>query len=218
METMWICNWFKRVLQARAKLDQQKKKTCDSDVLIADRSPYSAVFYSQNGHLLEPVIREHIKELKKVGIEVITISVDVARDVLWSRIQKRLRKEPWREKYHEGEMSWMIKSKAFYDGFRWDCVISNNLDSTDLTKAAFKAICDLSKSGKVRLSEEQFARYRQYALSPNSPNSCTAVDTFTAPPKSLPQPSLDDSSVRKKLVLDEKVLPKTDTPQEKTVM
>ena len=40
---------FKRVLQARAKLDQQKKKTCDSDVLIADRSPYSAVFYSQNG-------------------------------------------------------------------------------------------------------------------------------------------------------------------------
>ena len=135
-----------------------------------------------------------------VSIQVITISVDVAQNVLWSRIQKRLRKEPWREKYNEvwsesiyrmfrnsqlfvfplqGEMSWMIKSKAFYDGFRWDCVsrifarssmadlfcgdryifhrvvqiwwqvISNNLDSTDLTKAAFKAICDLSKSGKV---------------------------------------------------------------------
>ena len=36
-----------------------------------------------------------------VWIQVITISVDVAQDVLWSRIQKRLKKEPWREKYHE---------------------------------------------------------------------------------------------------------------------
>ena len=89
------------------------------------------------GHLLEPVIREHIKELKVVGIkvthilcpkvklsapvkrinplspakicyycsalwmQVITISIDVAKDVLWSRIQKRLKMEPWRKKYHE---------------------------------------------------------------------------------------------------------------------
>merc|ERR1711934_838186 len=181
METMWICNWFKRVLQARAELDKQKKKTCDSDVLIADRSPYSAVFYSQNGHLLEPVIREHIKELKKVGIEVITISVDVAQDVLWSRILKRLKKEPWREKYNEGEMSWMIKSKAFYDGFRWDCVISNNLDSTNLTKSAFKAICDLSKSGKVRLSEAQFALFRQLALLLRLPKVCPNCRWTIAP-------------------------------------
>jgi len=205
METMWVCNWFKRVLQARAKLDKEKNKISDSEVLIADRSPYSAVFYSHNGHLLEPVIREHIKELKKVGIEVITISIDVAQDVLWSRIQNRLKKEPWREKYNEGNMSWMIKSKAFYDGFRWDCVINNDLDSTDLTKVSFKTICDLSKSGKVKLSDKQFALFRQLSLHPHSPNSCTSVNSFSTAPN-LPKPSLQNILVvRKKLVLEEEL-------------
>jgi hypothetical protein len=184
-------------------LEKEEKRTVINEVLIADRSPYSAVFYSHNGHLLEPVIREHIKELKKVGIEVITISIDVAQDILWSRIQKRLKKEPWREKYHEGLMSWMIKSKAFYDGFRWDCVINNDLDSTDLTKVSFKSICDLSKSGKVKLSDKQFALFRQLSLHPHSPNSCTSVNSFSSAPN-LSTPSLENDSlvVRKKLVLE----------------
>ena len=85
-----------------------------------------------------------LDKLRLFGIQVITISIDVDKDVLWSRIQKRLKKEPWREKYHEvcrnslsGRITQHCKGKslvpadvavlddqkkASYDGFKWDCV------------------------------------------------------------------------------------------------
>lgn len=179
METMWVCNWFKRVLQKKANLDKRTNKLAINKIIVADRSPFSAVFYSKNGQLLEPIVREHVKELKAVGIQVITISIDVDKETLWSRIQARLKMEPWREKYHEGELSWMLKTKAFYDNFNWDCTIQNNsLDFHSLNKAAFKAICDLGKSSKV-LSKSQQALFDQFhqhffqlSLAPQSEAKC----------------------------------------------
>ena len=47
-------------------------------IFIADRSPFSAVLYGANGHLLEPVIREHLNEvLKAADILVFTVYLQV---------------------------------------------------------------------------------------------------------------------------------------------
>lgn len=104
-----------------------------TQILIADRSPFSAVFYAKHGHLLEQVIRHQIEEVKKdADIEIFTVHVkvqcgcvwigvwsmarhpcltpcdpvrQVSKETLWSRILERLRREPSRAKYHEVRMN-----------------------------------------------------------------------------------------------------------------
>ena len=56
METTWVCSWFARLLKKQAEL---KASGCpdDEQIFFADRSPFSAVFYSKRaGHLLTPLI------------------------------------------------------------------------------------------------------------------------------------------------------------------
>ncbi len=49
-----------------------------AQIFIADRSPFSAVFYGSNGHLLEPVIREHLREvLAAADVLVFTVYLQV---------------------------------------------------------------------------------------------------------------------------------------------
>jgi hypothetical protein len=59
-----------------------------SQIFIADRSPFSAVLYGANGHLLEPVIREHMREvLKAADILVFTVYLQVpASSVFFARV------------------------------------------------------------------------------------------------------------------------------------
>ena len=104
METTWVCQWFTRLLK---KMSENKAAGGGlpgmEQVFIADRSPFSACFYSRRaGELLDPVIREQIKEVREAaGIEVYTVYVKVEKEVLWSRIQSRLENEPERKKYDE---------------------------------------------------------------------------------------------------------------------
>ncbi len=80
------------------------------------RSPYSAVFYAANGHLLEQVIRHQVVELEsQANIKVITVSLKVKEDLLWDRISKRLQREPERKKYREDQWDWMQQVRLFYD-------------------------------------------------------------------------------------------------------
>jgi len=67
-------------------------------VVITDRSPFSAVFYTQqsNGALLEPLIVACLKDMRAHGVELYTVHVKVDADVLWRRIQTRLVAEPER--------------------------------------------------------------------------------------------------------------------------
>ena len=46
METTWVCAWFERILRRAA---EDKKKDQPDEVFIADRSPFSAVFYAAKG-------------------------------------------------------------------------------------------------------------------------------------------------------------------------
>ena len=118
--------WFQRLLH----LDQEfKARKIDTSkvVLVADRSPFSAVLYSKNnGQLLNDLIAAQIQELKAVDIHVLSCLVSVEEPVLWSRIQKRLEREPNRSLYNEDKREWMETVLSFYNGRDdWDLVIDN---------------------------------------------------------------------------------------------
>jgi len=131
METTWVCCWFERLLR-RADECKSAGVPHEQQVFIADRSPFSAVFYAQNGKgkLLEPIIREHVRELREEAqIEIYTVYLQVEKEILWARIQERLAREPHREKYNEGDRAWMEKTLGFYEGFEWDATVANNQDN-----------------------------------------------------------------------------------------
>ena len=67
-------------------------------IIVADRSPLSAVFYSRShGLLLEPLIRQYTADLAATaGVTVVTAHLRTPRPLLWDRIQSRLRAEPHR--------------------------------------------------------------------------------------------------------------------------
>lgn len=62
--------------ESESELDRWEKHR--QRVFIADRSPFSAVFYAPNGSLLEPVIRQQMVELmEQAGIHIITVNLQV---------------------------------------------------------------------------------------------------------------------------------------------
>ncbi|EGC38945.1 hypothetical protein DICPUDRAFT_27799, partial [Dictyostelium purpureum] len=144
METVWVSNWFQRLLKMEqienSQQSQQNNQHLNGNfnnsyhkVLIADRSPYSAILYSQNnGHYLDPIISEQIKELKKyTNIDIKTIYLKVDKNTLWNRIQERLEREPERKKYNEDNYQWMNDTVNFYESRNWDYVIDNSSLSSD---------------------------------------------------------------------------------------
>jgi len=149
METIWISHWVTRLLE-KDKQHKEAFKHCPTvpeQVFFADRSPYSAVFYAPNGQLLEPLITRHIEELKMyANIQIITVYVEVERNLLWSRIKDRLAREPHRVKYNEDSKEWMDTTLAFYEDNAdlWDFVIQNNENS----------ISDLMLSLVAKLNEQ----------------------------------------------------------------
>ncbi|CAH0478034.1 unnamed protein product [Peronospora belbahrii] len=122
METSWVCSWFERVLRLARYVKPGSKQ-----VFIADRSPFSAVLYSANGHLLEPIIREQMKEVQEcAGVHFYTVHVQVERELLWHRICARLQLEPERLCLNEHKREWMEETLAFYEKFTWDLAVSND--------------------------------------------------------------------------------------------
>eukprot|EP00644_Phytophthora_capsici_P011879 jgi/Phyca11/563421/estExt2_Genewise1.C_PHYCAscaffold_120148 len=122
METSWVCSWFERVLRLADRVKAGRKQ-----VFIADRSPFSAVLYSANGHLLEPVIRAQMKEVQDyAGVQFYTVHVLVERELLWRRICARLELEPERLRLNEHKREWMEETLAFYESFTWDLTVTND--------------------------------------------------------------------------------------------
>ncbi|KAG7389887.1 hypothetical protein PHYPSEUDO_009401 [Phytophthora pseudosyringae] len=122
METSWVCSWFERVLRLADRVPPGRKR-----VFVADRSPFSAVLYSANGHLLEPVIREQMREVQDfAGVQFYTVHVQVERELLWRRICARLQLEPERLRLNEHKREWMEETLAFYESFAWDLAVTND--------------------------------------------------------------------------------------------
>eukprot|EP00007_Cunea_sp_BSH-02190019_P001419 CAMPEP_0174245114 /NCGR_PEP_ID=MMETSP0417-20130205/37725_1 /TAXON_ID=242541 /ORGANISM="Mayorella sp, Strain BSH-02190019" /LENGTH=236 /DNA_ID=CAMNT_0015324867 /DNA_START=23 /DNA_END=733 /DNA_ORIENTATION=+ len=126
MESIWVSNWIQRLLQKQKDMGKAASRT----IFFADRSPYSAIFYAkQNGHLLHPLIKAQLAELKVLAdVHIFTVYLKVDRELLWSRIQQRLKEEPHRRNYDEHRREWMETTVAFYERLSktWDFEIHNN--------------------------------------------------------------------------------------------
>lgn len=120
METVWLANWFMRLLKMNHNLNDRER------VFIADRSPYSSEYYASHGSLLGPIIKHQIEELRQNNIFVYTVLIKVDKELLWDRICKRLIREPGRAKYKEDSRDWMERTYAFYETHQWDFVINND--------------------------------------------------------------------------------------------
>jgi deoxyadenosine/deoxycytidine kinase len=140
METTWVCQWFQRLIDSVAVTGGRTttegggapaSSPPPCPVVIADRSPFSAMFYARRGGaLLEPSIRTFVEEVAEAaGVHVVTVHVRTERPLLWGRIQDRLAREPHRMALNEGSAEWMDQVRAFYDGgIEWDAVVENNED------------------------------------------------------------------------------------------
>lgn len=125
MECAWQSYWFQRLLRKQHDLSLQGNDR--EKIFIADRSPFSAAFYSKRGNLIEPIIREEVLELREqANIYVYTVYLQVQVDLLWSRIQNRLLLEPERKKYREDSREWMDETVDFYESHSWDFTVKNN--------------------------------------------------------------------------------------------
>lgn len=96
------------------------------DIFIADRSPFSAVFYANHGQLLHPIIQKQTEELREAGIYIYTAYIRTDAEILWARICNRLKVEPHRVKYNENSREWMETTLSFYEGQMWDLSVNNN--------------------------------------------------------------------------------------------
>jgi thymidylate kinase len=160
MEMNWICAWFQRILQEASRSDGKR-------VVIVDRSPLSAVFYTRNGQgkLLLPIIAAQIKELREVGIEVFTVHVKCATDVLWNRVQRRLSLEPERALYKEDSKEWLLEVQTFYNNFnQWDFTVDNSVDDRKLIKNVMRDIID-----SVSTKSPKMCDARRMFLESNAP-------------------------------------------------
>ncbi|KAH7819881.1 uncharacterized protein MONOS_1815 [Monocercomonoides exilis] len=161
METVWLSNWFMRLLKMT-----QTVKDHDSTIFIADRSPYSAEFYAPHGHLLGPVIKEQIEELKTKNIYIYTVLINVDKELLWKRILERLEREPHRVKYNEHSREWMEKTYNWYKTHEWDFCIDNGEWGIDTTQIV------LMKKLSSYAREHDFSCWEHHGLFHYCPETC----------------------------------------------
>ena len=112
-ELMWSQRLFTEALEQRER------------VAFVDRSPFSAVMYTscdtETRALIHRVLQAEVRELKSVDIIFITVCLYTrSRSPLWDRIQARLRANPEREKYNEGDKNHMHAMCERYDSAEWD--------------------------------------------------------------------------------------------------
>ncbi|KAJ5077464.1 thymidylate kinase [Anaeramoeba ignava] len=136
MEVAWISSWFQSVLKmAHSMKDNLQEKPSLEKIFIADRSPYSAVYYASSGYLLKELIKTQIAEIQELSnVNIFTVYIKVEKELLWKRIQERLKVEPERIKYNEGSREWLEKTVNFYDKFEWDYVVENNEQTINVVK------------------------------------------------------------------------------------
>lgn len=138
-----------------AKVIELRASGSTHRVIVADRSPFSAVLYSKtDGALLEPLIRQFVRELRDVaGVEIVCVHLRTRRELLWRRIQERLRVEPQRMALREDSMDWMDSVLAMYDGMTWDATVPNDeAPIEELRHAVFRALADAASSPGARTS------------------------------------------------------------------
>jgi len=133
METFWLVDWFKNVVEFR-------QKHPDTKVVVTDRSPWSAVAYAPDSDVLELLIMKMMRELREIGIIIETVYLKTSPEILWKRIQDRLLKEPERAKFNEGDRDHMERTLDFYNGRGWHYTVDNDNDHLSSCRSVLKII------------------------------------------------------------------------------
>ena len=138
MESKWVTKWFDNILAINA--DTQMTDA----IYIADRSPYSAMFYAEGGEVLKPLIDSIKKELQeKKDITIFTIHLAVERELLWDRITDRLKREPNRKEWNEDSRDWMENVQDRYNSYEdWDFTVKNNRGTMEEIVSQLNKICE----------------------------------------------------------------------------
>lgn len=121
-ETAWVTHWFERVLRYH-------KENPGVELVVSDRSPFSAVIYANKGQQLKACISTQLEELNKyTPVRVSNVLLQVDPTILWQRIVARLEEEPARMRYNEADEQWMWTVRARYEELNdvWDAVFDNN--------------------------------------------------------------------------------------------
>lgn len=118
----YINYWFNSVLEAR-EVDK---------LLITDRCPYDTCAYVKNGAgALRTLVQNSFDDIRGIGVRSVLVLLTGDFSHLEERISMRLRAEPERLKYHEGEREHNRRAWQFFvDNERlWHYTI----DSTEMT-------------------------------------------------------------------------------------
>lgn len=121
-------------------------------IIIADRSPLSAIFYTRtDGGLLQPLIEQYVRELRVAAdVHIHTVHLRTERMLLWERIQQRLLLEPERVSLREDKMDWMDAVLSFYEGMPWDVTVTNNeVTMPELVTSVMTQLSALSDAVKI---------------------------------------------------------------------
>jgi len=100
------------------------------EVVVFDRSLFSACIYSMEvKDLLEKIVVFFLVELKKKGVEILTVCLKREREDVWRDVQERLKRDPDRGQYREEsrehfDACWEKYYKTHVQ--KWDCMYSEN--------------------------------------------------------------------------------------------
>lgn len=127
MECLWATQWIHSVM----KQDRSAGGGRDQ-VYISDRSPLSAAYYAKSmGAEMGALFEAQREELRRdAGVHVYTVYLRADEDVIWSRVQRRLRANPVRARYGEDDREWLRKTVAHYNSAErgWDFTVDNGPD------------------------------------------------------------------------------------------
>jgi thymidylate kinase len=150
-ETIWAIQWMDNIHSVR-EIDYAKEK----NVIFVDRSFWSAVCYfkptenqAECRKSLQTILKSQWEELLslKPELDLKCVYLKVDKDTLWKRVKKRLKIEPDREKYYEGDKQWLHQCHTFYDkdyAHLWDYVVENT-GSIESTVDAILKTCAFKK-------------------------------------------------------------------------
>lgn len=124
-EVAWVTHWVERILRYKQEHPSVK-------VVVADRSPYSAVVYANRGMSLRECISTQLQELQEhADIRVVTVMLQVEPETHWQRISERLEREPERMRYNESSKDWMLTVRQRYEQLSsadtWTMTVQNDI-------------------------------------------------------------------------------------------
>lgn len=113
MEMIWMAEWIKNIISLVSVEEL-------SGILFTDRSPYSAIPYAPHGGLMKETIDAALSDLHAIGIQFTFVHIQAPRDVIWNRIQDRLKDNPERMFLQENSEERLDSTLEFYNNMQWD--------------------------------------------------------------------------------------------------